>query len=173
MASQSSIEYYSLKRWSTLVTEFRTIEIDFDVHKLVENERKSFAETPNDALRRLLGLPNRISAKSSEKVVKATRSWSDEGITLPHGTALKMTYNGRQHEGRIVDGKWYVDGKTFDSPSGAASGVALTKGGKRTRLDGWIYWQVRVPGDASWTPISVLRRKLIGASKFTAEELGL
>jgi len=147
------------------------IEIDFDVHKLVETERRSFAETPNDALRRLLGLSHRV--KPLEKTGKGMRSWSGEGVTLPHGTSLKMSYNGRQHEGKIVDGKWYVDGKTCDSPSGAASGVALTKGGKRTRLDGWIYWQVRVPGDASWTPIGVLRRKLNGASSLTAEELGL
>jgi hypothetical protein len=41
-----------------------------------------------------------------------------------------MSYNGRQYAGEIVDGKWVIEGKTFDSPSGAASGVALTKSGK-------------------------------------------
>jgi hypothetical protein len=101
------------------------------------------------------------------------RSWSGEGVTLPHGTILKMRYNGRQHEGEIVDGKWIIDGKTFDSPSGAASGVAITKSGKKTRLDGWTYWEAKVPGDTSWTPISSLRRKLNSRSTFTAEELGL
>ena len=34
----------------------RTIKIDFDIHQLVELERRSFEETPNDALRRLLRL---------------------------------------------------------------------------------------------------------------------
>ena len=155
------------------MTEFRTIEIDFDIHKLIEGERKSFAEAPNDALRRLLHLPARAPAKSLKKADDQRRSWSGEGVTLPHGTTLKMRYNGRQHEGEIVDGQWVVDGKIFDSPSGAASGVAITKGGKRTRLDGWIYWQVKVPGDTSWTLISAMRRKSNGASNLTLEELGL
>jgi hypothetical protein len=69
-----------------------------------------------------------------------------------------MEYNGRQYEGRIDDGKWAVEGKVFDSPSGAASGIATTKSGNRTRLDGWIYWEVRMPGDAVWTKIRDLRR---------------
>lgn len=30
--------------------EMRFIDIDFDVHKCIENERKSFSETPNEVL---------------------------------------------------------------------------------------------------------------------------
>ena len=37
--------------------QFRTIEIDFDVHKTIENARRGFYESPNGALRRLLKLP--------------------------------------------------------------------------------------------------------------------
>ena len=155
------------------MTDFRTIEIDFDIHKLIESERRSFAETPNDALRRLLRLPTRERAKPVTRSANGQRSWSGEGFTLPHGTMLKMRYNGRQHEGEIVDGKWVIDGKLFDSPSGAASGVAITKSGKSTRLDGWIYWQVRVPGETSWTPIGALRREMHRVSNLTAKELGL
>lgn len=154
------------------MTEFRTVEIDFDVHKLIEAERKSFAETPNEALRRLLGLPTRVRSKSL-KAIDGQRSWSGEGVTLPHGTILKMRYNGRQHEGEIVDGKWIINSKVFNSPSGAASGVAITKRGKKTRLDGWIYWEVKVPGDTAWVPISGMRRKANGASNLTLEDLGL
>jgi hypothetical protein len=51
-------------------------------------------------------------------------------VSLVHGTRFRMSYNGRQYAGEIVDGKWVIEGKTFDSPSGAASGVALTKSGK-------------------------------------------
>ncbi len=151
------------------MTEFRTIEVDFDVHKLIEGERQSFTETPNAVLRRLLGLASRSVAKK----VGGGRSWSGDGVTLPHGTAVKMEYNGRQHEGKIEDGKWVIDGKTFDSPSGAASGVAITKKGKKTRLDGWIYWEACVPGDTSWTPIGVLRPKSNGKVALTLEDLGL
>lgn len=150
------------------MSEFRTIEIDFDVHKLIENERTGFTESANDALRRLLKLPPRASAKPGKKAVSGHRSWSDEGVTLAHGTSLRMRYNGRLHEGEIVDGKWIVDGKTFDSPSGAASGVAITKSGKHTRLDGWIYWEAKQPGEDKWMRITSLRTGTV-----TLEVLGL
>ena len=152
------------------MSEFRTIEIDFDVHKLIENERTGFTESANDALRRLLKLPPRAAAKATKKAVNGLRSWADEGVTLAHGTAIKMRYNGRLYEGEIVDGKWVVDGKTFDSPSGAASGVAITKKGKHTRLDGWIYWEAKQPGEDKWKRIAALRTS---TSTVTLEELGL
>lgn len=150
--------------------EFRTIEIDFDVHKLIENERTNFTESANDALRRLLKLPPNSVAKPSKKTVNSHRSWADEGVTLAHGTALRMRYNGRLHEGEIVDGKWVVDGKAFDSPSGAASGVAITKSGNRTRLDGWIYWEAKLPGEDKWVRIASLRTR---TNTVTLEDLGL
>lgn len=141
-----------------MMPEYRVIEIDFDVHQRIEAERISFSETPNDALRRLLNLPAKAVGKSSAKV-SGGREWSGEGVTLPHGTLLRMEYNKRRYDGTLTDGKWVVDGKTFDSPSGAASGVAVTKSGKKTRLDGWMYWEVKLPGESQWGRISMLRRK--------------
>jgi hypothetical protein len=135
---------------------FRTIEIDFDVHKKIENERTGFSESPNDALRRLLHLPQNPSPDSLQTITG--RSWSDEGVSLAHGTRIKMSYNRRLYEGEILNGKWVVEGKTFDSPSGAASGIALTKGGKHTRLDGWMYWEAKQPGESGWERISIRRR---------------
>jgi hypothetical protein len=41
----------------------RSIEIDFDVHKLIEQERVSFSDTPNETLRRLLGIETLVSDK--------------------------------------------------------------------------------------------------------------
>ncbi len=60
------------------------------------------------------------------------------------------------------------DGKSFDSPSGAASGVAITKSGKHTRLDGWIYWEAKQPGEDAWTRIATLR-----TGTLAIEDLGL
>jgi hypothetical protein len=149
------------------MSDFRTIEIDFDVHKMLENERTSFAESANDTLRRLLKLPLRTPTVVGTGAVKY-RSWSDEGVTLAHGTALKMRYNRQSYDGAIVDGKWVVGGKSFDSPSGAASGTAITKSGKHTRLDGWNYWEAKQPGEEKWTRISALK-----TSNATFEKLGL
>ena len=40
-------------------TTCRKIDIDFDVHKCIESARRSFEETPNDVLRRLLNSERR------------------------------------------------------------------------------------------------------------------
>jgi hypothetical protein len=152
---------------------FRTIEIDFAIHKLIESERQSFDETPNAVLRRLLSVKDKPSPRAGRMNGSAGHAWSGDGVTLPHGTAIRMRYNGRHHEGEIVDGKWIVDAKSFDTPSGAASGIAITKRGKKTRLDGWTYWEARVPGDTTWTPISALRQKSNRTTTLTAQALGL
>ena len=36
--------------------------------------------------------------------------WSWEGVTLPNGTKLCMSYNGQTHTGEIVQGGWHVGG---------------------------------------------------------------
>jgi len=157
------------------MSDFRTIDIDFDIHKLIEAERRSFDERPNDALRRLLKLPSKTPASGPRPIgSSAGRSWFGEGVTLVHGTHVRMRYNGRLYEGEIVDGKWVIEGKIFDSPSGAASGIAVTKRGKKTRLDGWIYWEIQAPGDTGWTPIAAIRPKGNGLnSPLTAEQIGI
>lgn len=155
------------------MTELRTIDIDIDIHKKIEAERRSFTEPPREALRRLLNLPTIKSATPPSRKPGGDRSWSGEGVTLPHGTKLRMEYNGRQHEGEVVDGEWLIDGKRFDSPSGAAGGVALTKKGRKTHLDGWLYWQVLLPGETTWTSIAALRQKVNGKRELTPEDFDL
>jgi hypothetical protein len=154
--------------------EFTTIEIDFDVYKLIEAERRSFDEPRIDALRRLLKLPAKAGAATSGGGKPVGRAWSGEGVTLAHGTLVRMRYNGRQYEGEIADGKWLVEGTTFDSPSGAASGIAITKRGKTTRLDGWIYWEIKAHGDSGWTPIKALRpKRSANSTSLSLQALGL
>src|ERR1700728_3561228 len=114
-----------------------TIEIDFDVYKAIETERRGFDEPRNAALRRLLGLPPAPEVALAP-VPRSLESWEDDGVTLPGGTKLRMAYSGRAHEGIIDKGTWLVEGRRFKSPSGAASAVARTKKGKTTKLDGWI-----------------------------------
>lgn len=151
--------------------EFMTIEIDFDVYKVIEAERQNFDEPRIAALRRLLGLPALPNSRNAKGSKREGRAWSGEGVTLAHGTQVRMRYNGRQHEGETSDGKWLVEGRRFDTPSGAASGIAITKRGKKTRLDGWIYWEARTSGDTLWTPISHLRPQR--AIPVPPEELGI
>lgn len=135
----------------------RTIEIDLDIHKLIEAERRSFSETPNEVLRRLL-LLQKAQAKTSDINDTPPRDWHGKGISLPHGTELRMEYNGKRHTGEIKDGLWLVNGQTAKSPSDAASTVATTKDGKRPSLNGWIYWNAKRPNDQNWVSIESLRQ---------------
>ena len=136
------------------MSELRTIEIDFDVHKIIELERTGFSETPNEVLRRLLKVNGPLPTKPTTE--PAGRPWSGKGVTLSHGTELRMEYNGRQYTGAIENGEWVVEGKRFRSPSAAAGGVAVTKNGKHTNLDGWIYWYAKRSGDTEWVAIKQL-----------------
>lgn len=139
----------------------RSIEIDFDVHKKIEMERRGFDESPNDVLRRLLGLgKDKGQGEGGAKGDPAGRAWSSKGVWLPHGTKLRMRYNGRSYTGAIADGLWIAEGKTFNSPSSAARGVASTKAGKPPQLDGWKYWEALLPNTGTWVPISDLRDAL-------------
>lgn len=132
------------------------IEIDFDIHQAIELERKNFEETPNEVLRRLLKLP---TGNAQKPVFSGGKSWSSKGVTLPHGTKLRMEYNGVEYEAEIVDGAWSCGGSFHAGPSPAAASVAKTKDGSTTSLNGWIYWSAKVPGATKWTPISALRSK--------------
>lgn len=137
--------------------ETRTIEIDFDVHKHLEAARTSFSETPNETLKRILGIERCASDAPSPNVPQG-RPWAWKGVELAHGTELRMDYNGRQHSGIVRNGIWVVESKEYSSPSAACS-VARTKDGRSTPLDGWKYWYVRQPGQMRWTLIDKLRKR--------------
>lgn len=140
------------------MNEFRTIEIDFEVHKRIEMERRNFSEMPNSVLRRILKIDEGKKAAEKPTPTPPGRPWSGKGVTLLHGTKLRMQYNGRQHIGLIDNGEWLVEDRRFKSPSAAAGGVALTRNGKHTKLDGWNYWEARQPGNQDWARIKDLRQ---------------
>jgi hypothetical protein len=143
----------------------RSIEIDFDVHKLIEQERVSFSDTPNETLRRLLGIETLVSDKPkntpAQHIVETKsmsfKSWQDAGVVLPHGTELRMEYRGKSYFGEIDNGLWVVEGTKFDSPSPAAMAVARTKEGKVPSVNGWKYWEARMPQSNRWVNIKSLR----------------
>lgn len=144
------------------MTKMRSIEIDIDVHKLIEQKRVDFEETPNDVLRRILNL-NAPLATQSEMAVPALnqngREWRSHGVVLPHGTQARFRYNDRIHEAVIDNGRWSVeDGSKHKTPSGAAIKVARTKEESPTNLNGWNLWEVKRPGEASWTHLRQLRK---------------
>jgi hypothetical protein len=141
-----------------------SIEIDFDIHKLIEAERRSFAEKPYMALRRLLKLPDVEAPTKQEEVSADGFPWTDDGVIVPHGCVARMEYNrGEQvYEGQFLDGALVVDGQRYKSLSRAASALAKTRNGSTPSLNGWNYWSVKMPGSDSFEPLEHLRLRAHG-----------
>jgi len=141
---------------------YRTIEIDWDIHRAIVNEQHGFDEPPYKALRRLLGLPDASETKSPEAMVSLNDPgipWREDGVEIPSGTKARMKYNyGRQvYEGHFHDGKLVVNGEEFDTLSNAASSLAVTKAGEKTQLNGWLYWEALLPGEKHWKRLEDMR----------------
>ena len=137
-------------------SKYRPIEVDFDIFQLIVLEKRGFDESDNDALRRLLGLSN-PPTQSTPAPRGPYGSWLDQGVELPEGTKLRMTYGGTEHAGTVAGGKWKVGDQYYNTPSQAASGVARTRAGGKTMLNGWKYWYVRRPSDTTWVLLDKLR----------------
>lgn len=141
------------------------IEIDFEIHKLIEAERHGFDEPPYLALRRLLNLPEpKREAAPAEPQSTTGRPWREGPVELPHGTLARMEYDrGRQvYEGQFLDGELVVGGQSFPSLSAAAAALAQTRKGQNTQLNGWLYWQAKLPGESRWRKLDDLRKAARG-----------
>jgi hypothetical protein len=133
------------------------IEIDWDIHRLIEAERRGFGEPQYLALRRLLKLPDIV-----EPAVAADEGipWHEDGVTVPHGSGARMRYQrGRQeYKGHFLNGFLVIKGHgSFVSLSAAANALAMTKGGQKTQLNGWNYWEAKFPGESEWRSLKVMR----------------
>ena len=145
----------------------RTIDIDWDIHRLIESERRGFDEPSYCALRRLLGLSDiAIAPETKSPPIDATTGasgipWSEDGVRIPHGSLARMKYNyGRQtYEGNFWNGELIIGEQVFDSLSNAANTLAITKKGTSTQLNGWKYWEVKFPGESDWKKLWDLRKQ--------------
>ncbi|GAB5604966.1 DUF4357 domain-containing protein [Sideroxyarcus sp. TK5] len=129
-----------------------TIEVDFDVFKQLTVRRATEEVSYNDVIRELLGLEpsNTNSAKKSSD--PSPDDWTAKGVHFPAGTEFRATYKGKIRTGYIDKGALVVNGKRYDSPSAAA--VAITG----NPVNGWRFWECRLPGKSSWHLIESLRR---------------
>lgn len=141
----------------------RSIDIDLEVHRALEQRRRSFAQTENEILREALGLSpvggKPVAGLPQVSAVATEAAWHWKGLTLPANTELRMTYGGRSWNGTVSGGAWRIEGRMYGSPSDAASSLARTQNGRAVQLNGWLYWQVRRPGDTRWALLDRLRSK--------------
>ncbi len=129
----------------------RSIEVDFDVFKALTLRRASEEVSENDVLRQLLGLPS----KKEPTVPSATAiagDWVAKGVRFPAGTEFRANYRGQTHLGRVERGALVLNGKRYDTPSAAA--VAITS----NPVNGWTFWECRLPGESGWKMIKALRK---------------
>lgn len=128
-----------------------TIEIDFDVFKELTKRRSSEEVTYNDVVRELLGLS--VKKKISLAISQSGYDWVVKGVHFPQGTEFRANYKGQMYYGKVESGKFVVNNKPFDYPSAAGNEIT----GKS--VNGWTFWECRMPGERSWQIIKSLRRQ--------------
>ena len=128
-----------------------SIEIDFDVFKAITLRRPSEETTENDVLREVFGLPAKKLGPQSP-ATPASDDWVAKGVRFPAGTEFRAHHKGQTFLGRAERGALVLDGKRYDSPSSAA--VSITG----SSVNGWRFWEARLPGQPGWKMIESLRR---------------
>jgi hypothetical protein len=130
----------------------KSIEIDFDVEKALFLRRTSEEVSYNDVLRDLLGLGPQKSSITSTDTASGQGDWLTKGVRFPNGTEFRATYKGQTYYAKVEAGGLLVDNKRFNSPSSAAGAIT------GNLVNGWIFWECRMPGKSSWQMIKSLRR---------------
>lgn len=129
----------------------RTIEVDFDVYKALTLRRPSESVSENEVLRELLGLPKRKSAVAGADS-PAHGDWVTKGVHFPAGTEFRASYKGRTYLARVAGGALVLNGVKYDSPSAAAMSITTKP------VNGWTFWECRLPEQAGWRTIKGLRK---------------
>jgi hypothetical protein len=129
-----------------------TIEVDFDVYKALIARRPTEQVTENDVLRDLLRLPRQPSAAQKASLPRRD-DWVTKGVRLPSGTEFRTTYKGVAYLAQVADGALVLDGRRFSSPSAAAMHIT------QHPVNGWTFWQCKLPGQARWIVLKELREK--------------
>jgi Protein of unknown function (DUF2924) len=126
-----------------------TIDVDFEVFKALTARRPTEEVTENDVLRELLRLPRQSAPPKPDR--PAPDDWVTKGVRLPAGTELRAVYKGQTHLARVVAGALNLNGRRFDSLSAAAMSIT------QHPVNGWTFWQCRLPGQSRWAGLKELR----------------
>lgn len=129
-----------------------SVEIDFEVFKQLTIRRHTEEVTYNDVIRELLGLEpaSKSSAPSDEN---DENDWIVKGVRFPVNTEFRAVYKGQLQTGKVENGVLVVNGKTYDSPSAAA--ISITG----NSVNGWRFWECKLPGSANWKLIETVRKQ--------------
>ena len=126
------------------------IYVDFDVFKALTARRPTEQVTENDVLRQVFGLPAAGEARADAR--HGVADWVTKGVRFPAGTEARAKYKGNVHVAHVKDGALFLEGKRYDSPSSAA--ISIT----RNPVNGWNFWEVRLPGQGEWKLMNSYRK---------------
>jgi hypothetical protein len=129
-----------------------TIQVDFDVFKAITARRASEEVTENDVLRQLFGLASATAGARAAGSRHQPGDWVSKGVRFPQGTQARAKYKGQLHLAEVKDGALVLNGKRHDSPSSAAMAVT-----NNTPVNGWTFWEVKLPGSGEWQTMKRLR----------------
>jgi len=129
-----------------------TIDVDFEVYKQLTVRRATEHVTYNDVIRELLELKPVAATASKASNGASPEDWVTKGVRFPAGTEFRATYKGKVHTARVEGGALVLNGRRYDSPSPAAMSVT------DSAVNGWRFWECRLPGKSSWQLIESLRR---------------
>lgn len=130
-----------------------SIEIDFDVFKALTARRASADMTENDVLRQLFNLGKADNALTKTEI-PAPDDWVTKGVRLPAGTELRSNYKGNTYLARVNSGALVLQGRRFDSASAAAMSITGNP------VNGWTFWECKLPGQDRWQILKSLRRRV-------------
>lgn len=131
-----------------------TIEVDFEVFKQLTVRRPTEDVSHNDVIRELLGMDQPSKSQPGKLAERGSGGeWVAKGVRFPAGTEFRANYKGETHSARVEGGSLVLgDGQRHDSPSSAA--IAITG----NSVNGWRFWECRLPGKGTWQLIETLRR---------------
>lgn len=66
--------------------------------------------------------------------------------------------------GKIVAGKIVAADREYETLIAAANDLAVTTRGRKTKLNGWLYWSVQRPENSgNWVVLDQIRKEAKGA----------
>ena len=114
--------------------------------------RRQISEYHKLELARMLGLTTREKVERVAARVKSNGRIPTLAKHVRRPFTIRMSYKGKLYKAQVRrDGTIYHRGKSYTSPSSAASAIT------RRAIDGWLAWRyLRIPG--GWVPLDELRR---------------
>ena len=129
------------------MSNYTEIKIDLELYKHIQSNLNDFNESPNNVIKRLLGLKKQPTAN-----YKGGGISFNNGVFLPNGLELKKNLNGITHKAIIKDSAIMYNNLKFRSPSSAG------KEASKTSVNGWIFWSYLDKNSGRWYLLDDLRK---------------